>query len=312
MALYDLVSLKRNLVNAVNVDLVVKNLQNLIHSIATVKATGNIIDDAKIAYIDGLILYYNNLLTQVQQPVTELQDQIAIIDKEIYDITRTLFSNNYELEERYGTAEQVRTIRKIIINSEIEDLLKQRILLHTNWKYPALEIGCRDGEWTQLMVAADPLYVVDRHQEFLDSTAKNFNTKYQERLRRYLLKEDNNLSMLPQEQFAFVFSFGYFNYVSVDTITYILPQIRSLLRPGGTFLFSYNDGDTPAGAGLAENFARSYMPKSLLIPICQSFGFNITAEYDYDRLNLLEIQRPGTLQTVKAHQVLGKIMPRND
>ena len=311
MALYDLVSLKRNLIGAINVESVKKELQNLIHAISTVKSTGNIIDDKHVAYIDGLLAHYTNLLDQVNRPMPGLQDELAIINQEIHTITHNLFAGNYELEERYGTADHVRKVRKIIINSEIEETITQRISLYTDWKYPSLEIGCRDGEWTKCMIAADPLYIVDRHQEFLDSASSNFTPQYQERMRKYLLK-DNDLSMLPQEQFAFVFSFGYFNYVSVDTITYMLRQIKTLLRPGGSFLFSYNDGDTPAGAGLAENFARSYMPKSMLIPICQSFGFTITAEFDYDRLNLLEIQRPGVLQTVKAHQVLGKIMPKNN
>jgi len=83
------------------------------------------------------------------------------------------------------------------------------------------------------------------------------------------------------------------------------------MRPGGVFMFSYNDGDTPAGAGLAENFAQTYMPKSVLVPLCLSLGFEIVSEVHVDpNINWIEIKRPGKLKTIKAHQVLGEIMPR--
>jgi hypothetical protein len=75
-------------------------------------------------------------------------------------------------------------------------------------------------------------------------------------------------------------------------------------------MFSYNDGDTPQGAGMSENFAQSYMPKSMLKPLCESIGFDIDAEYDFEpNVSWLEIKRPGELATVKAHQVLGEIKP---
>jgi hypothetical protein len=78
-------------------------------------------------------------------------------------------------------------------------------------------------------------------------------------------------------------------------------------------MFSYNDGDTPAGAGMAETFSQSYMPKSILVPLCLSLGFKIIAESNYTtNLHWLEITLPGTLRTVKSHQVLGEIHQRNN
>ena len=123
----------------------------------------------------------------------------------------------------------------------------------------------------------------------------------------YPLK-DHDLSVLPQGQMAFVFSWGYFNYVSFDTMRQYLTQIWSLLRPGGRVFFSYNDGDTTFGAGMAENFAQTYMPKSLLVAFCDSLGYQIADASNYgNNVHWIELQKPGTLSTVKAHQVLGKI-----
>jgi predicted TPR repeat methyltransferase len=99
----------------------------------------------------------------------------------------------------------------------------------------------------------------------------------------------------------------------MDTMKLYLQQVMTLLRPGGVFMFSYNDGDTPGGAGMAENLARSYMPKSFLLPMCQSLGFEIQAEAEHGpAISWMEIRRPGELATIKAHQVMGEILRRED
>ena len=75
-------------------------------------------------------------------------------------------------------------------------------------------------------------------------------------------------------------------------------------------MFSYNDGDTPIGAGMAENFAQSYMPKSLLVPLCESMGYEVSFESNTGtNITWIEIKKPGELHTVKAHQVMGEIVP---
>ena len=305
--LYDLVSLKQSLTQAVTVQPAVSQLIDLRNRIANVRLAVPVLAPEHAAYIDDTVAYYDQLIEQTVAPEETLKQRLSIIDNQINEITHRLFTGNYELEERYGTVESVRNNRRIYVSEDVEQDVKQRILLHTNWRYPSLEIGCRDGEWTQYMVAADPLYIMDRHEEFLESTNGRFPEVFQNRLRKYPLK-NHDVSMLPQNQMAFVFSWGYFNYVSLDTMKQYLRQIFDLLRPGGIFMFSYNDGDTPQGAGMAENFAQTYMPKSMLKPLCESLGYNINQESNYgNNVSWIEVKKPGTLHTIKAHQVLGEI-----
>lgn len=306
MHLHDLVTLRKALKQNLTVDSVVNELFNLRSRLANIKIQVPVLNEEYSGYVDNLVNKYDQLIDQVNQPVDELKDRLATIDKEIGELTKKLFAGNYELEERYGSVDFVRNTRRIYVQKDVEEIVKQRILFYTDWKYPALEIGCRDGEWTQHLVAADPLYIVDRHTEFLDSTNGKFSEQYQQRLRKYPLV-NHDLSALPKSQMAFIFSWGYFNYVSLDTMKQYLRQAYSLLRPGGVFLFSYNDGDTPVGAGMAENFAQTYMPKSMLIPLCESIGYTVEKEFDFETITWIEIRKPGTLETVKAHQVLGEI-----
>lgn len=307
MALYDLVTLKQSLLQNVDPTGTLHELYKLRTQIANVKLQVPVLPPEHAKYIEDLVAHYDELITQAEQPAVDMSARIGIIDAQINEITHKLFHNNYELETHCKDINHVRNNRRMYINEDIEQDIKQRILLHTDWRYPALEIGCRDGEWTQYLVAADPLYILDRHQEFLDSTSSRFTPEYNRRLRQYRLS-NHDLSVLPVNQMAFVFSWGYFNYVSLDTIKQYLIQAMKIMRPGGIFMFSYNDGDTPQGAGMAENFAQTYMPKSMLVPLCESLGYEINKTSDYgNNISWIEIKKPGVLQTVKAHQVLGEI-----
>lgn len=312
MALHNLVSLKHALRQQLNVDDAVRVVAELRDKIANIKLQVPYIDPEYQTYIDNLSDYYDKLITQIQDPIVKSQEVVDKLDSQITDLAHKLFLNSYELEERLGGIDNVRNGRRITLTEDVEQYLKSRILLHTNWRYPALEIGCRDGEWTQYLVAADPLYIMDQFPEFLESTSSQFPEAYQRRLRKYTMK-DHDFSALPKNQFGFIFSWGHFNYVSLDTITQVLKQANNLLRPGGVFLFSYNDGDTPAGAGMAENFAQTYIPKSLLVPTCKSLGYGILEAFHYaPNVHWIEIRKPGILHTIKAHQVLGEIKRREN
>lgn len=306
MALHNLVTFKHRLTQALDANAAIRELIMLRDKISNIKFQVAELNEENTEYVSNLVAHYDQLIEEASAPLDQMQSHLEKVNAEINRITHDLFAGNYELEERTGGVEHVRNNRRLYVRADIEDIIKQRILLHTSWRYPSLEIGCRDGEWTQFLVAADPLYIVDQFPEFIQSTAKKFTPEYQRRLRQYPLVK-NDLSALPQDQMAFIFSWGYFNYVSLDTVTQMLKQIRTVLRTGGTFMFSYNDGDTPHGAGMAENFAQTYIPKSILIPVCQSMGFEISAEYDFETVSWIEIKRPGELHTSKAHQVMGKI-----
>jgi len=313
MKLYDLVTFKHSLNSNLNLTEVINSIDRLCTNLNNIK-TQSELDQENTKFVDQLINYYKNLLSQVTHPLEQRIEKINEIDSIITNESHKLFANSYNIENYTGGYENVRDNRKITVYEDTEQMIKQRIMLYTNWRYPALEIGCREGEWTQYMIAADPLYVMDQFPEFLKTTNELFPTQYQARLRKYLInRETHDFSALPQGQMAFIFSWGYFNYISLDTFTQVIKQIQQLLRPGGVFLFSYNDGDTAAGMGMSENFGQSYLPKSLIIPTCQAVGLEIVTEQHLDtNIHWLEVKKPGTLHTVKAHQVLGEIKRREN
>lgn len=310
MKLYDLVTFKQALKRELDTTRIEAEILALQQRIGNIKTQVEVLDVDYLEYLDVCVDYCDTLIANLAVPNAQARDTIAEIDVKITKLSHKLFADSFVIESNPISVEHVRTNRRIRMYEDTEQVIKQKIMLYTNWRYPALEIGCRDGEWTQFLVASDPLYIMDQHTEFLDTATAQFPAQYQSRIRKYPLK-NYDFSALPKNQFAFVFSWGHFNFTSLDTTTQVLKQLRELMRPGGVFLFSYNDGDTPAGAGMAENMAATYLPKSILIPTCESIGFEVVADCNHGpNVTWLEIKKPGVLHTVKAHQVLGEIKNR--
>lgn len=241
----------------------------------------------------------------------KLPDLINQIEQEINEITSEYLARGYIINGYYGSnstdVATERNDRLLPISDDTRSEIIVRLRGYTDWHYPCLEIGPGDGAWTEHLVAGDPLYLVDVHQEFLDSTLSKFNDVYRNRVRTYLVAD--GFSRLPKNQFGFIFSWNVFNYFPLAETKNMLAESFELLRPGGVMMFSYNNAEVPQCAEYVEQGFRSWMPKSLLVETCQALGFEIIATRAIEEtVHWIEIRKPGELKTVKAHQVLGKII----
>jgi SAM-dependent methyltransferase len=302
MQLHDLVALRNNLEQSLKLDVIFNELHKNHKQLVDLSVSDLFRDD-----ILALANNHQQCKQHLADNETELKTLVEKINQEITNRTSHFFNENYQTELRYSTAHTIREVRKLHLADVASNELLNRINMYSNWKYPALEIGCRDGEYTKHLVASDPLYISDVYDEFIDNAANQFNPQYQARLRKYKII-DNQLLNLPNKQFGFVFSFNFFNYLSLDSIKMYLKQIMELLRPGGIMLFTYNNADIPAAAGLAESYYMTYVPKSMLIPLIESLGFKVLETKDFvPSTSWIEIKKPGRLETIKAHQALGEI-----
>jgi len=122
------------------------------------------------------------------------------IQEKITSLSSRFFQENYQTELKYTSPEFIRKVRVMPENDKFLEELAQRINLYSNWKYPALEIGCRDGDWTKLLVASDPLYIADVFPEFLTSAVEQFPDLYRGRVRKYLIHDFYKINNLPKNQ----------------------------------------------------------------------------------------------------------------
>lgn len=258
-----------------------------------------------------------NLLRSIENKTVEFKNKIEPIlqkiDYEIKGITANYMKRGYKINGFFATnrtdsiGERTRVMP---LNDSARELVKSQISKYVSWKYPGLEIGPGDGEWTTHMVACDPLYLVDIHQEFLDVTKGLFNPEYQRKLCMYITSE-TDLSMLPQNQIGFAFSWNVFNYLPYDLIDQYLAHIYSVLRPGGVSMFSYNNAERYHCAVNVEKGFMSYMPKRLLLELISKHGFELIVAQDIDDyVSWVEIRKPGELTSIKEHPSLGVVKDR--
>jgi hypothetical protein len=244
----------------------------------------------------------------LRQAADDFVNLFELIDHNISQIESTLMLQVVPEVSGYDEAINRRPLHCADYGKE---LLLSRIGKYSSWQYPAMELNPRHPNiFTTTMVASDPLYLVDiQFEQALTNALSIFTPEYQARLRPYFIN-GYDFSVLPKEQFGFVFSANSFEYINLKDIEKCIASIYPLLLPGGTFVFTYNNCEIPNSARLAENNLRSYTTQSQLLTFASKLGFEVSDVFNFSDgqpLSWIELKKPGTLKTIKGHQTLGAI-----
>jgi len=224
-------------------------------------------------------------------------------------------SSSYRMyDEAKDSAEYIldRAIFKdLFYNTDTKNYFISRLQANSDWKHPGLFIRPELGDYVDKVTASDPLYVVDTESTLLEPCKKLWSKDYQARIRYSVINEDKEFIFknLPQEQFGLIVAVDYFNYRPVEIIKKYATEIFNLLKPGGVFIFTYNNCNLSLAVKNFERAQYSYTPKSLVVPLLEMKGFEIIEAYDHVKSNTswLEIKKPGNLSSLRGGQCLGKI-----
>lgn len=278
----------------------------------------NFVNDPSIGkVINDLQFKLSNAESQLNSINEDKQQILTLIENSIKEKTQWWGERGYQIDGSFATAatsvEVERTDRATVLKDETKVEIESKIKSLTDWRFPTLEIGPGDGLWTQNLVGSDPLYIVDVHRTFLNSTVSGFPMAQQGKIRPYLIghdanKTDTDLSELPTGQFGFIFAWNVFDFFPRAHIEAFLSQSIQLLRPGGQMLFSYNNCEIEQCAHYAEIGFKSWMPKYQLTELIQKYGFELV-EYGSKEVSVhwAQIKKPGTMSTIKAHVAMAKI-----
>jgi len=260
---------------------------------------------------------FNNIIKQyvsLEEKNKEIeQDLIRLIEKvnlDILDLADRKFKNDVQ-QDKFAPVAPLNYYFK----DPLRDLIKVRVHQYSDWRYPGLQIYPKHKSWVDTMVACDPLYIVGDNIEHFDKLISEYPDPYQKRLRFY---DYEQLDELPKNQFALILVWNYFEHCNMGTIQLLLEKIFPLLREGGILMFTYNNCDKQGSMAAAERGEMNYNHPTLIKRIADSIGYEEIIYEDVETWNeqipwisWAELKRPGELNTVKAHQVLGKIIPRN-
>jgi len=222
-------------------------------------------------------------------------------------------TSRYHSGTRLDTPDYIAN-RTISLDPDTDTLLRARLTTHANWQYPGMVIRPVHALGLEDLVAFDPLYLVDTHRDLFSSVKTLFTPEYQRRLRYYVIEEYTDHAIfwnLPQTQFGLVYAFRYFEFKPWEVLQQYLDEVFDLLRPGGSFLFSFNDCDQWRAVGSTEHFFCCYTPGRLVKAHAKNRGYEMVEIHsDMSGTSWMELRRPGTLDSIRGGQAVASVFKK--
>lgn len=252
----------------------------------------------------------NTSLTQYEQKLKQLRQDVQILIEKQEPEYFAAGTARYRNSIGYDSAQYILTTNRNI-DAMSETHLRDRINSYTNWQHSGMVIRPALSPGLDSTVAFDPLYLVDTHEDLLTPVKSLFTSEYQRRLRYYVIQDHTEADIffnLPHNQFGFVYAFYYFDFKPLEIIQKYLNEVLLLLRPGGTFLFSFNDCDQWRAVRAVENGSHYYTPKRLILKHARNTGYEITNICATSNgTTWIEIKKPGVLDSIRGGQALASI-----
>jgi hypothetical protein len=264
---------------------------------------------------EKLVKNYNEILDSIANLESTVDLVRESIDQTITHHEASLYTESEVLYTHMMEHDSVDYIldRRFALTDVAQDFIKARIQLQGNWKHAGMVIRPGREDWIDLLVGCDPLYLVDNNLGLLEPAVLRFNDQYQRRLRTYEVKELNDpflLRDLPDQQFAYVLAYNFFNFKTENVIKTYLNELYQKLKPGGQVGFTFNDGDRSGAGALAERHYSFYTPGKTIYKHIVDLGFTIHQKYANDpACTWVEIHKPGELTSMRGGQALAEIIP---
>lgn len=203
---------------------------------------------------------------------------------------------------------------RLVLDDQTQDFIMNRIMRVSSWQNTTMILRPGAEQWIHNMVNNDPMYLVDESYDLLTPAMSQFNEIYQNRLRPYVIREDQEqdiLWQLPDNQFGLVLVWNYFNHRPFEIVRRYLTELYKKMRPGGTLLMTYNDCDRWQGVKAVEAGVGLYTPGSLIQGFAESIGFDMHFNHHNDGpWTWIEFRKPGEWQSLRGGQTLAKIVPK--
>ena len=250
-----------------------------------------------------------NFYRTIEDLSNKVDDAIRIHEPFLYHESL----RRYEEEMCFETTEYILN-RRLVPDLDTLEQLESNIKRYTDWRLPGLILRPGLDKFIEHMVPLDPMYLADHNTDLLDPAIKGFTPEYQRRLRPYVISETPAqpiLSELPDNQFGLIFAYNFFNFKPIEIIERYLQECLGKLRPGGVFMFTFNDCDYEAGVGSAENHFQCYTPGQAIKNIADNLGYEFVFEYTKNLpVSWFEFKKPGEITSLRGGQSLAEILAK--
>lgn len=250
---------------------------------------------------------FDEFISLVEQAKQEAQAEIDLKEQYWLEETYRLYSQ----EMVHDTDEHILN-RRPNLSDQQDNIIRARIKNFSNSLQPGMIIRPGLETFIQDMVSFDPLYLVDRSDEMLFPSTFEFPDQYRRRLRPYIIDEYDSapiLQRIPNNQFGMCLAYNFFNFKPLPVIERYLTELFAKLKPGGRLMMTFNDCDNEKAVRLAETYYACYTPGRMVKEIAQRLGYEIYFIWnDGGPTTWIELQKPGTLTTLRGGQALAKVV----
>ena len=175
---------------------------------------------------------------------------------------------------------------------DLSKVVKRYLRPHVTPDSVVMEIGPGGGRWTQFLIGAREVVLVELNTQFFRYLRKRFR-RYRRKLRFYQTS-GYELNGIDDGSIDFVFSFGTFVHIDPDGIDEYLGEIARVLRSGGTGTIQYADRDKPFLQTVPDFGGFSDMNAPKMEGLVAARGLEIV-EHDralLDHSNVVVIRKP--------------------
>jgi SAM-dependent methyltransferase len=267
----------------------------------------------------------NNIKGQLQDKHNEVYQKfdefVALVEQAKQEAHQEInLKEQFWLEETYRLYSQEMTHdsdehilnRRPTLSEEHDNIIRARIKNFSSHLHPGMIIRPGLETFIKDMVSFDPLYLVDQSEGLLFPSMIGFPEQYRRRIRPYIIDRNETgsiLTRLPDEQFGMCLAYNFFNFTPIQVIEKYLVEIFNKLKPGGRLMMTFNDCDNEKAVRLAESYYACYTPGWLVKEIAQRIGYEIYFIWNDNMPSTwIELQKPGTLSTLRGGQALAKVM----
>lgn len=141
-------------------------------------------------------------------------------------------------DPRHGTLRYLfdRYVRRRKIPGNLREVVRRYITPHVRPGMTVLEIGAGGGRWTQFLLPAARIIVVETTPEFFPYLEARFGPRFE------LYQSDGaEISRVGDAEVDYAFSFGTFVHTPPSVLDGYLADLQRILRPGAIAVIQYSD-----------------------------------------------------------------------
>jgi hypothetical protein len=251
----------------------------------------------------ALSMYDSVVMKNLDQEISSINDSILSLELNYQTLSSTLYNTKFKVENY--------EVRKAAwpLDDSFKSFVKSITEKYADYKYPALEISPMYSDITHVFTSFEPIYLIDQDPSLLASILSDFDEKYRQKFRTYVMNIRGSINNLPLENLCFVLAVNAFERYDSNALESVLLNIKKLLLPGASIAFTFNNCDYASGAKQVEVGRACYQTTKSIKALLGHIGFPyITFSVYNEYQTIVEAKLPGELRTIKNNPVIGQIM----